>query len=172
MLPLANANWELETGIGNTGNNGNTHDPLPDDPRRVWSVTRIPLVETVRAHLAGEGRSECFLGCPPLSAPDAEGWAELDLSAAPKNARIELDGDALSADIPGAGRLVIEQTADARHLGAFAKPSRAIVYTTGKEFQPSKWSGYGPRGYIELEFTALGHDARQTLSFRISDTTK
>ena len=142
---------------------------IPDDPRRVWSVTQIPFVDKVSARLAGEGRAKYFGGCPALSPKGADGWAALDLSSAPNNARVALDGDALAADIPGVGRLVIEQSADARHLGAFAEPSRAIVYTTGKDFKPSKWSGGGASPYIELEFVALGPDAEQTLTFRIED---
>ena len=141
--------------------------PLPDDLRRVWSVTQIPLVDKVEAHLTGEGRAQYFFGCPPLSKPDCGGWASLDLSEAPVNARVTLDGDALAATIPGVGRLVIEQSADGRHLESFETPSRAIVYTTGRKAKPSKWSGGGSSPYIELEFVALGPDAEQTLTFRI-----
>ena len=151
----------------NTNDNCNLPFVYNDDLRRVWSVTQIPLVDRVEARLVGDGRAEYFVGCPPLSPPGSGGWAALDLSSAPKNARVTLDGDALAATIPGVGRLVIEQSAAARHLGAFGKPSRAIVYTTGKKAEPSKWTGSAQTGYIELEFTALGPDAEQTLSFRI-----
>ena len=47
-------------------------------------------------------------------------------------------------------------------------PSRAIVYTTGKDIAPSKWTGGKASPYIELEFVALGPDAEQTLTFKMS----
>ena len=138
-----------------------------DDLRRVWSVTQIPFVDNVAVRLAGAGRAKYFCGCPELSAKDDAGWSCLNLSAAPRNSRVALDGDALAADIPDAGRLVVEQAADARHLGSFAEPSRAIVYTTGKDVVPSRWTGGKVSPYIELEFIALGPDAEQTLTFRV-----
>ena len=141
--------------------------PYPDDPRRVWSVTQIPFVDNVAVRLVDAGRATYFCGCPALSAKDDAGWSRLDLSAAPKNSRVALDGDALAAEIPGVGRLVIEQSADARHIGSFVDPSRAIVYTTGKDIAPSKWTGGKASPYIELEFIALGPDAEQTLTFRV-----
>lgn len=142
-------------------------EPIPNDSRRVWSVTQIPLVDIVEAHLAGEGRSEYFGNCPPLSSSDSTGWSKLDLSGVTQHARVAFDGDALAASIPGVGRLVIEQTAGEKHLSAFATPSRAIVYTTGKKFALSKWTGWCREPYIELEFVALGPDAEQILTFRI-----
>ena len=149
--------------------NNDAHLPFVnnDDRRRVWSVTQIPLVDIVEARLAGEGRTEYFGNCPPLSSRDSTGWSKLDLSVAPQHARVAFDGDALAAAIPGVGRLVIEQTADEKHLSAFATPSRAIVYTTGKDFASSKWTGWCREPYIELEFVALGPDAEQILTFRI-----
>lgn len=158
---------KLEIGNIGIGNNGNICGSLSDDRRRVWSVTQIPLVDIVEAHLAGEGRSEYFGNCPPLSSPDSTGWSKLDLSGATQHARVAFDGDALAASIPGVGRLVIEQTAGEKHLSAFATPSRAIVYTTGKDFASSKWTGWCREPYIELEFVALGPDAEQILTFRI-----
>ena len=144
----------------------------PDDPRRVWSVTQIPFVDNVAVRLVGAGRATYFCGCPALSAKDDAGWSRLDLSAAPKNSRVALDGDALAAEIPGVGRLVIEQSADARHIGSFVNPSRAIVYTTGKDIAPSKWTGGKASPYIELEFIALGPDAEQRLTFKIVELTE
>ena len=144
-----------------------TDGTTTNDPRRVWSVTQIPFVDNVAVRLVDAGRATYFCGCPALSAKDDAGWSRLDLSAAPKNSRVALDGDALAAEIPGVGRLVIEQSADARHIGSFVDPSRAIVYTTGKDIAPSKWTGGKASPYIELEFIALGPDAEQTLTFRV-----
>ncbi|MBR4614762.1 MAG: alpha-L-fucosidase, partial [Kiritimatiellae bacterium] len=146
--------------------------PYPDDPRRVWSVTQIPFVDNVAVRLVGAGRTKYFCGCPEISAKDDAGWSRLDFSAAPKNSRVALDGDALAAEIPGVGRLVIEQSADARHIGSFVDPSRAIVYTTGKDIVPSKWTGGKASPYIELEFVALGPDAEQRLTFKIVELTE
>ena len=146
--------------------------PYPDDPRRVWSVTQIPFVDNVAVRLVGAGRTKYFCGCPEISAKDDNDWSRLDLSVAPKNSRVALDGDALAAEIPGVGRLVIEQSADARHIGSFVDPSRAIVYTTGKDIAPSKWTGGKASPYIELEFVALGPDAEQRLTFKIVELTE
>ena len=145
-----------------------TDGTTTNDPRRVWSVTQIPFVDNVAVRLVDAGRATYFCGCPALSAKDDADWSRLDLSAAPKNSRVALDGDALAAEIPGVGRLVIEQSADARHIGSFVDPSRAIVYTTGKDIAPSKWTGGKASPYIELEFIALGPDAEQTLTFKMS----
>ncbi len=139
---------------------------VSNDSRRVWSVTQIPHVDRISARMVGDGRALYFSDCLKLSAPKG-GWSELDLSNTKKNARVALDGDALAAEIPEVGRLVIEQQADARHLGEFRDPSRAIVFSTGKEFKPSVWSGFRANPYIELEFVALGPDAEQTLTFRL-----
>ena len=134
-----------------------------DDPRRVWSVTQIPLVSKVVGRLWGEGRmvldrkgKPCF----PEPRSLGGGWIELDMSAAWRDARLDFDGDALAAPLTdGSGEwLVIEQTAPARCLGAFGAPSRAMVFTTGQD---------APKPYIELEFVALGPDAEQTLTLRI-----
>ena len=141
----------------------------PDDPRRVWSVTQIPFVDNVAVRLVGAGRTKYFCGCPEISAKDDNDWSRLDLSIAPNNARVALDGDALAAPLAdGSGDwLVISQRADLRHLGSFNEPSRAIVYTTGKDIAPSKWTGGKASPYIELEFVALGPDAEQELTFRV-----
>ncbi len=75
---------------------------------------------------------------------------------------ISLDADALAVPFPdGSGHLVIEQTAPARHLAAFASPGRAMVVLSKLDFTPSP--------YAELEFSAYGPDAEQTLDFRILD---
>ena len=128
------------------------------------NLEEVGLVPRVRGRLCGEGRMVLERNgkpCFPAPVRRDDGWIELDLAAAWKNAKLDFDGDALAAPLAdGSGDwLVIEQTADARRLGAFETPSRAIVYTTG---------GDHPHPYIELEFTALGPDAAQTLEFRLS----
>jgi hypothetical protein len=144
-------------------------EPHPGDSRRVWSVTQIPFVDKVAVRPVDVGRARYFCGCPEISAKDDDGWSRLDFSAAPKNARVALDGDALAAPVAdGSGDwLVISQKAGRRHLGSFNEPSRAIVYTTGKDIAPSKWTGGKASPYIELEFAALGPDAEQELTFEI-----
>ncbi len=133
---------------------------VPDDTRRIWSVTQIPCVDKIAVRTVGEGRTKLYDGCPSLSATGTDGWATLDLTGVKKHARITMDADALASEIPGAGRLIIEQTAAPRHLATFKIPTRAIVFTTGTE-------AYNPSPYIELEFVAQGPDAEQTLTFRI-----
>ncbi len=144
-------------------------EPVEDDPRRVWSVTQIPLVDRVSVRMAGQGRA--IRHCDSVALPAArDGWAVADLTEAERHGRCAFDGDALAADIPGVGRLVIEQRAAERHIKKlFNEPSRAIVYTTGRDFKPSTWSGFGAHPYVELEFVALGPDAEQTLTFRIEE---
>lgn len=135
---------------------------IPDDPRRVWSNTQIPFTPHVAIRKSGEGRERLLRGCPaPVSRGGGSTWADLDLSNAPKHARIDADGDALAAEIHGVGWLLIEQSAPDRCLGACATPSRAIVYTIG---------GAAANPFIELEFVALGPDAEQTIVFRLLDT--
>lgn len=63
----------------------------------------------------------------------------------------------LSAD-----RLEIRQSAAPRHLSAFTRPGRAMVYVSPKDWRPSP--------YVELEFAAYGPDAAHTLDFRILDS--
>ena len=146
-----------------SGGAGVTPAPLENDSRRVWGVAQIPPVACVMARLCGEGRRKLFAGFPAPAEGVPGEWLELDLLNAPKNGRIALDADALSAPfVDGSGDwLLIEQSAPERHLGAFAEPSRAIVYTTGPA------SDKVPLPYVELEFVALGPDAEQTLIFRI-----
>ena len=132
-----------------------------DDPRRIWSNTQIPLVPHVAIRLEGQGRWRLLRDCPaPVPREDGSAWADIDFSDPPKHARIDADGDAIAAEIPGVGWLVIEQTAPARCLSSFSTPSRAIVYATGRATALP---------FAELEFVALGPDAEQTVSFRILD---
>ena len=164
LLPLStNDNSHNSPQIENI-NHPREEEPTPDDPRRIWSVTQIPLVSRVRGRLCGEGRMALERnGKPCFPAPKRlDGtWIELDMDSAWKHAKLDFDGDAIAAPLSdGSGDwLVIKQTADARHLGAFATPSRAIVFTTG---------GDHPHPYIELEFIALGPDAAHTIEFRLS----
>ncbi len=134
----------------------------PDDPRRVWSNTQIPFTPHVAIRRAAEGRERLLRGCPvPTPRGDGSNWADLGLADAPQHARIDADGDALAAEISGVGWLLIEQSAPERHLSAFATPSRAIVYTTGRAAR---------NPFVELEFVALGPDAEQTTSFQILES--
>lgn len=135
---------------------------VPDDTRRIWSVTQIPCVDKIGVRTVGKGRTKLYDKCPPLSRTGADGWATLDLTGVERHARITMDGDALAANLPGVGRLIIEQTAEPRHLATFKIPTRAIVFTTGTEARD-------PSPYIELEFVAQGPDAEQTLTFWIED---
>ena len=129
----------------------------PDDPRRVWSNTQIPFTPHIAIRRCGGGRERLLRGCPaPRSRGDGSNWVDLDLSGVPQHARIDADGDALAAEIPGVGWLLVEQTAPERNLSAFATPSRAIIYTTGEAAR---------NPFIELEFVALGSDAEQMISF-------
>lgn len=135
---------------------------VPDDPRRVWSNTQIPFTPHVAIRRSGERRERLLRGCPaPAPRGGGSPWDDLDLSTAPKHARINADGDALAAEIPGVGWLIIEQTAPKRNLCAFATPSRAIVYTIG---------GASASPFTELEFVALGPYAEQTIALRLLDT--
>lgn len=135
--------------------------PRPDDPRRVWSNTQIPHVAHVAIRTCGERRARLLRGGPPPK-PRGPGsaWVDLDLSDPPKHARVDADGDALAAEIPGVGWLLLEHSAPERNLDAFATPSRAIVYATGTASK---------KPFVELEFVALGPDAVQTVVFRIVD---
>ena len=141
-------------------------EAVADDDRRVWSVTQIPFVPAVAVRRVDARRWKINQNCPvPEPRGDGSDWADIDISRCGKNGHIFLDGDALAAPLAdGTGRwLQIEQTAAPRHLAHFEKPSRAIMYTTGPESQHSKTP------YIELEFVALGADARQTLVMQILD---
>lgn len=151
-----------ETGFG-CGSAGTPRPvtPRPDDPRRVWSNTQIPHVAHVAIRTCGERRARLLRGCPP---PKPRGlgsaWVDLDLSDPPKHARVDADGDAFAAEIPGVGWLLLEHSAPERNLDTFATPSRAIVYATGTASK---------KPFVELEFVALGPDAVQTVVFRIVD---
>lgn len=131
---------------------------IPDDDRRLWSVAQVPRPAYVMMRLSGECRHVEF---GPLPAPDPDGvpgWARLTIPNSDKPGKICLDGDALAMPLVGVGEkgwLLIEQTAPARFLNAFAEPGRAMVYTSPDDFKPSV--------YAELEFAAYGPDAEQTL---------
>ena len=134
-------------------------DPAPNDPRRVWSVTQVPFSERLAARLAGEVRFVPSAGFPERGERHGD-WILFDLATAPDRAALACDADALAVE-GSAGWLVVSQRADARFLGAFAKPGRALVYTTGaKPDAPAE-------AYTELEFVALGPAAAQEISFRI-----
>lgn len=134
-------------------------DPAPNDPRRVWSVTQVPFSERLAARLVGEGRLVPSAGFPEEGERRGD-WILFDIAAAPDKAALACDADALAVEGP-AGWLVVSQRADARFLGAFAEPGRALVYTTGaKPDDPAA-------AYTELEFVALGPAASHEISFRI-----
>ena len=136
-----------------------TDDPTPNDPRRVWSVTQVPFAPRLAARTLNPRRISVSGGFPRESAFHGA-WAEFDLAGAPEKAALACDADALAVEGP-AGWLVVSQRADARFLGAFAEPGRALVYTTGaKPDDPAA-------AYTELEFVALGPAAAQEISFRI-----
>ena len=135
--------------------------PRTDDPRRVWSNTQIPHVARIAIHRCGKGRWRLLRGCSePIPRGGDSTWADLDFSDPPTHARLDADADALAAEIPDVGWLLLEHSAPERHLGAFATPSRAIVYATGTA---------AAKPFVELEFVALGPDAEQTVVFRLLD---
>lgn len=136
--------------------------PSADDPRRIWSNTQIPLVPNVAIRRCGDCRWRLLRDSPaPVPREDGSAWADIDFSDPPKHARIDADGDAIAAEIPGVGTLLLEHSAPARCLSPFATPSRAIVYATGRA---------AALPFAELEFVALGPDAEQTVAFRLNDS--
>ena len=134
-------------------------NPSTNDPRRVWSVTQVPFAPRLAARLVGESRLVPSAGFPDPG-ERLGGWVLFDLATVPDKAALACDADALAVEGP-AGWLVVSQRADARFLGAFAEPGRALVYTTGaKPDAPAA-------AYTELEFVALGPAASQEISFQI-----
>ena len=131
-------------------------DVQPDDDRRLWSVAQVPRPAFAMIRLCGEGRhSKTGTISDPLPQPDSR-WARLDIPNSEKPSKINIDGEALAMPLAnGGGWFLIEQTAPARCLAAFAEPGRAMVYASPDDFKPSK--------YAELEFAAYGPDAEQTL---------
>ena len=122
-------------------------------------MAQVPFSPRLAARLRGDGGTRLESGFPEPAARHGE-WVEFDLAAAPDKAALACDGDALAVEGP-AGWLVVSQRADARFLGAFAEPGRALVYTTGaKPDAPAA-------AYTELEFVALGRDAAHEIGFRI-----
>jgi hypothetical protein len=137
-----------------------TDGPSPNDPRRVWSVTQVPFAPRLAARTLNPRRISVSGGFPRESAFHGA-WVEFDLAGAPEKAALACDADALAVEGP-AGWLVVSQRADARFLGAFGTPGRALVYTTGaKPDDPAA-------AYTELEFVALGRDAAHEISFALA----
>lgn len=133
---------------------------LPDDDRRLWSVSQIPRPDRVFLHLVGEGR-HIRDGDMPAPVPiDRPGWTFLDVGGMAGKGKLSADGDRLAVPLAD-GWLVLSQTAPARHLSAFATPGRAMVFASKPDDPPSP--------YAELEFSAYGPDAEQAVEFRIAD---
>ena len=138
--------------------------PKPDDPRRIWSVTQVPRPDRVALRLCGGRRTVRNGGIPEPTPSGDAGWSELDIASLSASGKLEADGDALAVRLSdGTGWLVIRQSAAPRHLAAFNRPGRAMVYVSPKDWRPSP--------YVELEFAAYGPDAAHTLDFRILDST-
>ena len=137
-------------------------DALPDDDRRLWSVSQIPRPGRVFLHFADEGR-HVRDGIIPAPIPtDRPGWASVDIGGMDGEGKISADGDRLAVPFAdGSGWFVLSQTAPARHLSAFKTPGRAMVFASKPDVLPSP--------YAELEFAAYGPDAEQTVEFRIAD---
>ena len=137
-------------------------EAVPDDDRRLWSVSQIPRPDRVFLHLAGEGR-HVRDGVMPAPVPTGRpGWAAIDVGGMADVGKLAADGDRLAAPLPdGSGWLVLSQTAPARHLSAFETPGRAMVFASKPDYRPAP--------YAELEFAAYGPDAEQTVEFRIAD---
>lgn len=135
-------------------------EALPDDDRRLWSVSQIPRPDRVFLHLVGEGR-QVRDGDMPAPVPiDRPGWTFLDVGGMDGEGKISADGDRLAVPLAD-GWLVLSQTAPARHLAAFATPGRAMVFASKPDERLSP--------YAELEFSAYGPDAEQTVEFQIAD---
>ena len=137
-------------------------EALPDDDRRLWSVSQIPRPDRVFLHLVGEGRHVRDGSIPAPVPTDRPGWTTLDIGGMAGDGKLVADGNRLAVPLPdGTGWLVLSQTAPARHLGAFETPGRAMVFASKPDYRPTP--------YAELEFAAYGPDAEQTLEFRIAD---
>ncbi|MBR1608350.1 MAG: hypothetical protein IJ678_01905, partial [Kiritimatiellae bacterium] len=139
-------------------------EPLPDDDRRLWSVAQVPRPERVAIRPLDGMRVTCAGAAKPPVRDGAEGtgaWAWMDIAGMDSHGKLLADADALAVEIPesgGGGWFAIEQTAEPRHLGAFATPGRAMVFASAPDYEPSP--------YAELEFAAYGPDAAQTLQLR------
>lgn len=133
-----------------------------NDSHRVWSVTQVPFVPRLAVRLCGKGRMEPDAGFPESSGKEGN-WTIFDISGAPDRATLACDADGLAVEEP-TGWLVISQRSDARFLAGFAKPGRALVYTTGAK------PGAPETAYTELEFVALGRDAAHEIEFRFAPT--
>ena len=134
----------------------------PNDDRRLWSVAQVPRPDRVAVHTTGEGRHVREENMPEPVPAETAGWVWVEMKNPAVAGKMEADGDALAAPLAdGSGWLVIEQTAPERHLSGFADPGRTMVYASLPDFQPS--------AYAELEFSAFGPDAEQTLVYRLAD---
>jgi len=134
--------------------------PLPDDIRRLWSITQVPRPHKVAMRICGEGRHNVAGEMQLPREGPAPGWLWIDIAPMVKWGKIVSDGDALSFVLPdSSGRLTISQSADPRHLSAFATPGRAMVYASPIDYSPS--------AYVELEFAAYGPDAAQRVEMRM-----
>ena len=144
---------------------GAREPPVTNDMRRLWSVAQVPRPKCVAIRLVGERRHSVDAELPLLVPSGTPGWSMIQIEGATSGGKIEADGDALAVPLSdGSGWLVIEQTAPARHLSAFEKPGRAMVFASPTNFLPS--------AYAELEFAAYGADAEQTLTFRLESPLK
>ncbi len=131
-------------------------DPLPDDIRRLWSITQVPRPEFVLLRPCGAARHVEEEGVPAPVPCGTAGWKRIDIASMTRVGKMAADGDALVAPLAdGTGWLQIEQTAPSRFLEAIVAPGRAMVYASSPEYTPSP--------YAELEFAAYGPDAEQTL---------
>lgn len=129
-------------------------DVQTNDMRRLWSVAQVTRPKFVMIRLCGECRHVTTAPIPDPVPAGVPGWAHIDLPPAEKAGKFNADGDALAVQFED-GWFLIEQTAPARHLGAFTDPGRAMLYISTDDFKPAP--------YAELEFAAYGPDAEQTL---------
>lgn len=148
----------LPEAIGSAG-----AEPLPDDIRRLWSITQVPRPDFVLLHPWGEARHVEHDHIPAPVPSEVAGWMRIDLAQMSGSGKMEADGDALAMPLAdGTGWFLLEQAAPKRFLDAFASPGRAMVYGSEPDFKPSP--------YAELEFAAYGPDAEQTIVFSFPDT--
>ena len=153
--------WALAWGV----DNGQLFDifELPPNELRGEGADSPILDELARF---GRVVTTIALSGLPVPVPsDIPGWSWIHLSDTTTDGKIEVDGDALAAPLSdGSGWFLIEQTAPARHLSAFEKPGRAMVFAIRPNYRPS--------AYAELEFAAYDEDAEQTLTFRLTPSLK